>query len=72
MSNSLNPDQARHYVGSKLFAVPYLVLTHILPMSFVLKMWSAFYVCCIHSNALKAIFIMAATTMNPDQTILLL
>ena len=31
-------------------------------------MLSAYYVCCIYSNALKNIFAMVANTMNPDQT----
>ena len=35
---------------------------------FVLKMLSAFYVCCIYSNALQAYFIKEVKTMKPDQT----
>ena len=34
----------------------------------VLKMFSAYYVCCIYSNAFQNTFTMAANTMNPDQT----
>ena len=35
---------------------------------FVQEMLSAFYVCCIYSNALQTNFIMEANTMNLDQT----
>ena len=34
---------------------------------FVLKMASAYYVCCINLNALQNTFIMEANTMNSDQ-----
>ena len=36
---------------------------------FVLKISSAYYVCCMNSNALQNIFAMEANTMNPDQTV---
>ena len=35
---------------------------------FVLKMLSAYYICCIYLNALETTFIMEANTINPDQT----
>ena len=35
---------------------------------FKLIKMSAYYTCCIYSNALQIIFIMNANTMNPDQT----
>ena len=31
-------------------------------------MLSAYYICCIYSNALQNTFVMEANTMNPDQT----
>ena len=36
---------------------------------FVLKMSSAYYVCCIHSSAHQTRFFMKANAMNPDQTV---
>ena len=38
---------------------------------FALKMSSAYYVCCIYSNALQNTFTMEENTMNPDQTLIL-
>ena len=38
-------------------------------ISFVLKLWSAFYFCCICSNALQNTFTMEATNMYPDKTV---
>ena len=40
------------------------------PLGFlvVLKMLSAYYVCCICSNAIQINFIMEAKTLNPDQS----
>ena len=38
-------------------------------MSFVIKMLSAYYVCCICSNAPQKTFTMEARSMNPDQTV---
>ena len=39
------------------------------PKFFVLKMFSAFYICCINSNALQTTFESPMqNTMNPDQT----
>ena len=35
---------------------------------FVQKTASAYYVCCMYSNALQTNFIMEANTKNPDQT----
>ena len=37
-------------------------------ISFPLKMWSAYYICCMYSNALQNTFTMEANTMNPEQT----
>ena len=45
------------------------MLTLILPVSFVLKKLSVFYVCCIYSSAnFKLDFIMEANIVNPYQT----
>ena len=35
---------------------------------FVLKMLSAFYICCIYLNALRQLLVIEANIMNPDQT----
>ena len=35
---------------------------------FVLKMVSAYYICCICSKAVRTNFIIEINTMNPDQT----
>ena len=35
---------------------------------FVKKILSAYYFCCVNSNALQNTFSMEANTMNPDQT----
>ena len=35
---------------------------------FVKKILSAYYICCIYSDALQNSFAMEANTMNPDQT----
>ena len=65
---------------SRLFFLPNLfdkivltmdMLQIILPYSgniFVQKMLSAYYACCIFSNALQSNFIMEANTTNSDQT----
>ena len=46
-----------------------LRLSLILPILLnALKKNSAYYVCCIYSNAFQNTFTMAANTMNPDQT----
>ena len=39
-----------------------------LPIFHVLKMSFAYYICCVYLNALESAIIMAANTMNPDQT----
>ena len=41
--------------------VPSLLLKNVCP-----EMLSAFYVCCIHSDAFQNTFIMEANTMDPD------
>ena len=43
-------------------------LTLIQPIFFVIKMSSAYFICCIYSNAHQKTFTMAANTMNVDQT----
>ena len=40
----------------------------ILPIFFVLKISSIFYVCCIYSNELQNTFTIEANILNPDQT----
>ena len=40
----------------------------ILLIYFVQKMSSAYYICCIYSNALQTYFITEANTMNADKT----
>ena len=47
--------------------IPYLNFS--LPIFSVLKMLSAYYVCCIYSDALQISSFMRADTMNPDQTV---
>ena len=47
----------------------YLLITLMLPISFVLKMLFAYYICCIiFSKALQNTFAMEANFMNPDKT----
>ena len=41
-----------------------IILTLSLPIFFVLKMLSAYYICCIYLNALQSIFTMEANNMN--------
>ena len=36
---------------------------------YVLKMLSAFYICCIYSNSLQKTFTMDTNTMSQDQTV---
>ena len=45
-------------------------LTVFLSMFSVLKLSSAYYVCCIFWDALKNTLTMEANTINPDQTAL--
>ena len=46
----------------------YLFLTLILPICIILKMSSAYYICCIYSNAPQNISTLEADTINPAQT----
>ena len=51
----------------------YIMLYYINPYPvnmFLKRMLSAYYFCCINSNALQNTFSMEANTMNPDQTAL--
>ena len=44
------------------------VVIGILSIIFVLKMSSAYSICCIYSNALQYTFTMVVNIINPDQT----
>ena len=46
-----------NYLVLSIYKVLFVhILTLILPINFVLKMLSAFYICCIYSNALQSYF----------------
>ena len=46
--------------------ISYCVLVLTMPIFFVLKMTTAYYVCCIFHKVLQTTFIMEAKNMSPD------
>ena len=48
--------------------IQYQLVPLLLPIFHVLKMSSAYHICCMYLNALETTFIMKANTMNSDQT----
>ena len=74
MSNSLDSDQDRCSVGPVLGpnCLQRLTADKIIPTGKervnVGPKMSAYYVCCIYSNALQTAFLREACSMKPDQT----
>ena len=68
-----DPDQDRQNVNLIVFLQEFLEKSNFekknqqIPLS-ALKMSSAFYICCIYSNALQTIFFMEANNIYLDQT----
>ena len=60
--------QNPEFTGIILKTFTHELLTLILLIFFDQKISSAYYICCICSNALKTNFITKTNTMNPDQT----
>ena len=42
------------------------VINFLMPIYFVLKLLSAYHICCIYSNALQKTFTIEVNTINPD------